>query len=31
MYTLGKGFTMNDEMAVFLNDNPDVEVSVVAG
>ena len=31
MYTLGKGFTMNDEMAVFLNGNPDVEVSVVAG
>ncbi len=31
MYTLGKGFTMNDEMAVFLNENPDVEVSVVAG
>lgn len=31
MYTLGKGFTMNDEMAVFLNENPDVEVSVSAG
>jgi DNA polymerase III subunit alpha len=31
MYTLGKGFTMNDEMAVFLNENPDVEVSVLAG
>jgi DNA polymerase-3 subunit alpha len=31
MYTLGKGFTMNDEMAVFLNNNVDVEVSVVTG
>lgn len=31
MYTLGKGFTMNDEMALFLNENPDVEVSVSAG
>lgn len=29
MYSLEKGFTMNDEMALFLNDNPDVEVSVV--
>ncbi|GAB2807321.1 DNA polymerase III subunit alpha [Ferruginibacter profundus] len=29
MYSLEKGFTMNDEMAVFLNDNIDVEVSVV--
>jgi DNA polymerase-3 subunit alpha len=28
MYTLEKGFTMNDEMADFLLDNPDVEVSV---
>ena len=31
MYTMGGGFTMNDEMAVFLNDNPVVEVSVVTG
>jgi DNA polymerase III subunit alpha len=29
MYSLEKGFTMNDEMALFLNDNVDVEVSVV--
>ncbi len=29
MYSLEKGFTMNDEMAVFLNENTDVEVSVV--
>jgi DNA polymerase III subunit alpha len=29
MYNLEKGFTMNDDMALFLNDNPDVEVSVV--
>ena len=29
MYSLGKGFTMNDDMAVFLNDNKDVDVSVV--
>ena len=29
MYSLEKGFTMNDEMALFLNDNLDVEVSVV--
>jgi DNA polymerase-3 subunit alpha len=29
LYTLEKGFTMNDEMALFLNDNVDVEVSVV--
>jgi DNA polymerase III subunit alpha len=29
MYTLEKGFTMNDEMAVFLNDKVEVEVSVV--
>ena len=29
MYSLGKGFTMNDDMAVFLNDNNDVDVSVV--
>lgn len=31
LYTLGKGFTMNDEMAMFLNGNPDLEVTVVAG
>ncbi|MEP6674642.1 MAG: DNA polymerase III subunit alpha [Ferruginibacter sp.] len=29
MYSLEKGFTMNDDMAVFLLNNPDVEVSVV--
>jgi DNA polymerase-3 subunit alpha len=29
MYSLGSGFTMNDEMAVFLAGNKDVEVSVV--
>jgi len=29
LYSLEKGFTMNDEMAVFLNNNLDVEVSVV--
>jgi DNA polymerase III subunit alpha len=29
MYSLGKGFTMNDEMAVFLNENTDVDVSVI--
>jgi DNA polymerase-3 subunit alpha len=29
MYTLEKGFTMNDDMAVFLNENPDIEVSVL--
>lgn len=28
MYTLDKGFTMNDEMAVFLNDHQHLEVSV---
>ena len=28
MYTFEKGFTMNDEMAFFLMENPDVEVSV---
>ncbi len=28
MYSLEKGFTMNEEMAEFLLDNPDVEVSV---
>ncbi|MEN9570442.1 MAG: polymerase subunit alpha [Bacteroidota bacterium] len=31
MYSLGTGFTMNDEMAVYLNESKDVEVSVVAG
>ncbi|CAN5803241.1 DNA polymerase III subunit alpha [soil metagenome] len=29
MYTLEKGFTMNDDMAVFLNENKDLDVSVV--
>ncbi len=29
LYSLEKGFTMNDEMAMFLNTNVDVEVSVV--
>jgi hypothetical protein len=29
MYSLEKGFTMNDEMAIFLNNNLDVEVSVI--
>ena len=29
MYTMEKGFTMNDDMAVFLLGNPDIEVSVV--
>ena len=28
MYTLEKGFTMNDEMAGYLLDNPDVEINV---
>jgi DNA polymerase-3 subunit alpha len=28
MYTLEKGFTMNDEMADYLLDNPDVEINV---
>jgi len=31
MYSLERGFTMNDDLVVFLNDNPDVEVSVVTG
>ena len=31
MYSLEKGFTMNDDMVIFLQDNPDVEVSVLAG
>ncbi|UAY50616.1 DNA polymerase III subunit alpha [Ferruginibacter albus] len=29
MYTLEKGFTMNDDMAIFLNNNPDLDVNVV--
>jgi len=29
MYSLETGFTMNDDMAVFLNENKDVDVSVV--
>jgi DNA polymerase III subunit alpha len=29
MYSLEKGFTMNDEMAFYLNENKDVEVNVV--
>ena len=29
MYTLEKGFTMNDEMAVFLNENKNIDVSVL--
>ena len=28
LYTIAKGFTMNDDMAVFLSNHPDVEVSV---
>ncbi|MEP7317665.1 MAG: hypothetical protein ABI921_02960 [Panacibacter sp.] len=28
LYTMEKGFMMNEEMAGFLMDNPDVEVSV---
>ncbi|MDO9376187.1 MAG: DNA polymerase III subunit alpha [Ferruginibacter sp.] len=31
MYTLEKGFTMNDDMAIFLNENKDVDVNVVTG
>jgi len=31
MYNIEKGFTMNDDMAVFLQENPDVEVNVVSG
>ncbi|MEJ7588975.1 MAG: DNA polymerase III subunit alpha [Ferruginibacter sp.] len=31
MYSLENGFTMNDDMAFFLNENKDVDVSVVAG
>jgi DNA polymerase-3 subunit alpha len=29
MYTLENGFQMNDEMASFLTDNPELEVQVV--
>ncbi len=29
MYSLEKGFTMNDEMAVFLNNHPTIEVGVL--
>jgi hypothetical protein len=28
MYTLEKGFEMNDEMTAFLEENPDMEVNV---
>jgi DNA polymerase-3 subunit alpha len=31
MYSLETGFTMNDDMAVFLNENKDVDVNVVVG
>ena len=31
MYSLEKGFTMNDDLAFFLNENKDIEVSVVTG
>jgi hypothetical protein len=31
MRSLETGFTMNDDMVDFLNDNPDVEVSVLTG
>ncbi len=29
MYTLERGFEMNDEMAAFLQENPDMEVKVI--
>ena len=29
LYTLEKGFTMNDEMALFLNDNKNIDVNVL--
>ena len=29
LYTLEKGFTMNDEMVAFLDENKDLEVAVV--
>ncbi len=31
MYSLDRSLTMNDDMAVFLNENKDIEVSVVTG
>lgn len=31
MYSLERSFTMNDDMAVFLNENKDIEVNVVTG
>ena len=31
MYSLESGFTMNDDMAVFLNENKDIEVNVITG
>ena len=31
LYNIEKGFTMNDDMAAFLQDNVDVDVSVVTG
>ena len=31
MYTIENGFTMNDDLAVFLNENKDVEVNVITG
>ncbi len=31
MYSLERSLTMNDDMAVFLNENKDIEVSVVTG
>ena len=31
MYSLESGFTMNDDMAIFLNENKDIEVNVITG
>ena len=31
MYTLERSLTMNDELAIFLNGNKDIDVSVVTG
>jgi DNA polymerase-3 subunit alpha len=31
MYTLENGFEMNDEMAAFLIDKPEMEIQVVTG
>jgi DNA polymerase-3 subunit alpha len=31
MYSLETGFTMNDDMAEFLNENKDIEVNVITG